>query len=360
MKAPLTCAQPAREKHLTIALDGIVFSLQKYGGISVYFRQLIDYLAKQKDLSTELLLENPLCQEVSFSSDSIHELNTKKRIFERLRRCRTPESASVFHSSYYRTSNKRNIPTVVTVHDFIYEKFRRGPKSWLHARQMHSSIRNAQAVICISNSTYQDLIELVGEVPGQKIYIIHNGVSSKYFPIENTSTVRPYMLYVGERRGYKNFRLVLESMRINRDLLLYCVGGGLLREEDFNGFDSSVVARVEHLGFLSEEELNRYYNGALCLVYPSSYEGFGIPVIEAMRAGCPVVCTNCKAVLEIGHDALQIAEGLDGHAFASAVTELTCADKRATLIKKGLKVASQYSWQSTHEKTLNVYRDLVA
>jgi mannosyltransferase len=99
------------------------------------------------------------------------------------------------------------------------------------------------------------------------------------------------------------------------------------------------------------------YNQAVCLLYPSSYEGFGIPVVEAMRAGCPVVSVECKAVMEVGGDALTIAEGLDPRALADAIIKTTSSDRK-NLIEKGLSMAQTYSWEKTHAKTLEVYRSL--
>jgi mannosyltransferase len=108
---------------------------------------------------------------------------------------------------------------------------------------------------------------------------------------------------------------------------------------------------------VDDATLNQLYNHAICLVYPSSYEGFGIPVAEAMRAGCPVVSVACKAVMEVGGDALTIAEELDPKAMADAILK-TVSSGRSDLIERGLSVAAAYSWEKTHARTLAVYRSL--
>jgi len=283
------------------------------------------------------------------------------RSLERFRSCRLPANATVFHSSYYRLPVHRTMPTVVTVHDFIYERFNSGPRRWIHMAQKHAAIRQAQAIICISEATRHDLEEWVGVRPDQQVHVIHNGVAKTYRPLSAlVPAPRPYVLYVGERGGYKNFGLVLQAMDLLPDLELRCVGGGALRAEELVAAPVSVRGRVRHLGFVDEEALNEIYNRAMCLAYPSSYEGFGIPVIEAMRAGCPVVCIDCKAVLEVGRGALTMAEAADPRLLAGAIERTGDPLYRSQIITAGLEVAQQYSWRATHARTLRVYRSLGA
>jgi len=339
-----------------IAIDGIIFSLQKQGGISVYFRKLLDYLKSQR-VQTTLTLDGPVRQGVSGCGAEVSVMRRRARFLERYRSCRALPGASVFHSSYYRRSNDGNLPTVVTVHDFIYERFSRGPRRWVHTMQKHNAICAAHAVICISESTRQDLLEHLGVRNEQAIHVIHNGVSAIFRPVALTPSSALYVLYVGLRGGYKNFALVLKAMEFLSDFELHCVGGGPLQPGELAGVPDSVASRVRHVGFVDDETLNVLYNQAVCLVYPSSYEGFGMPVVEAMRAGCPVVSVECKAVMEVGGNALTIAEGLDPRALADAILKTTSSD-RAGLIERGLSVAQAYSWEKTHARTLEVYRSL--
>lgn len=343
---------------MTITIDGIIFSLQQQGGISVYFNKLLDYLTVQHKPAT-LTLENPTRQELVGYGGDVSVLSRPARPLERFRTCRVLPGVSVFHSSYYRLPSEHRLPTVVTVHDFIYERYQRGPRQWVHTVQKNAAIRAAQAVICISESTKDDLLEFVGETPGQTIHVIHNGVSDGFRSLSLEPSATPYVLFVGQRGGYKNFRLALKAMAFLPDLELHCVGGGPIRPDELKSVPESVAGRVRHLGFVSDEELNVLYDRALCLLYPSSYEGFGIPVIEAMRAGCPVVSADCKAVLEVGRDALTIVAEPDPRAMADAILKTASSD-RASLVQKGLAVAQGYSWDATHRQTLEVYRSLGA
>ena len=342
---------------MNIFLDGIVFSLQRQGGISVYFRELLSYLCTH-EIPSVLLVEGHLQQDLCAANSAFSTVEyCRARILGRYRMCQLPDGDGVYHSSYYRSPNRRDVPTVVTVHDFIYERYQRGPRRWVHSTQKTEAIRAADAVICVSESTRQDLLRFVGETAGQKIYVIHNGVGNAFRNLSFRSSSAPFVLFVGSRVSYKNFGLVLAAMKFLPDTELHCVGGGPFLPQEFVNSTDSVLRRVRHLGFVSDSDLNVLYNTALCLVYPSSYEGFGIPVVEAMRAGCPVVCRDCDAVMEVGKDALTIVYEDDPRAIANAITE-TGSSARSMLIQKGFSVAHEYSWNTAHSQTIEVYRSL--
>ncbi len=345
---------------MTIHIDGIIFSLQQHGGISVYTRELLNHLVTE-GVSTVLTMETPISQLVDYNiSTSLLVERRGSRPIERYRCCRTTESASVFHSSYYRQPSQKLIPSVVTVHDFTYERFNAGLRKWVHMAQKHTAIRSAQAIICISEATRQDLEEFVGVRKEQQVYVIPCGVSKTFRPLPSKELVsKPFVLYVGARDGYKNFSLMLQALKSLPDFELHCIGGSTLRPDELAAVPLTVRRRVRHLGFVTDEGLNVLYNSAVCLVYPSCYEGFGIPVIEAMKAGCPVVSVDCKAVLEAGGDALSVVVDDDPRAMADAIAN-TLLSGRASMIQRGLAVAKGYSWDNTHRQTLEVYRSLGA
>lgn len=340
-----------------LVLDGIIYSLQRQGGISVYFNELLIRVA-QRGIAATLTLECPTVQTaVQAGKGSVRHLPIPARLLERFRDCRITAPA-IFHSSYYRRPSMRTCPTVVTVHDFIYERFARGPRQLVHSIQKMASIKAAQAIICVSETTRADLLHFIGTRGGQTVHVIPNGVSDNYYPLQLPSSGTTYILYVGERRGYKNFSLVIEALEFLPDLRIICVGGGAFRKEETGKWPEGIDRRVNHAGFVSDAELNALYNGALCLVYPSSYEGFGIPVLEAMKAGCPVVCTDCMAVREIGEAALTIAEAAEPRAIAEAIEKLAVNAYRQTAIEMGIEIARRYSWQRTHDMTIDVYQSL--
>ncbi|TAF37770.1 MAG: glycosyltransferase family 1 protein, partial [Alphaproteobacteria bacterium] len=210
-----------------IILDGIIFSIQRYGGISVYFKELLKVIANSS-YSVDLLLDAPLMQSLDDIAGSAKVTHRTARYFERFRPCRTSGKRGVYHSSYYRTpSSGPHMPTVVTVHDFIHEKFGRGLRSFAHSAQKRLAIKSAQAIICISETTKADLIDLVGIGAAQTVHVIPNGVSETFKPIAKSGNVaKPFMLFVGERRRYKNFRLAAQALAHLEGLELWAIGGG--------------------------------------------------------------------------------------------------------------------------------------
>ncbi|MDT9001257.1 glycosyltransferase family 1 protein [Paucibacter sp. APW11] len=351
----------------TLHIDGIIYSLQRQGGISVYFNELLARLWRDKSALT-LTLESPLLQgDISTRQLGAPACTICSRPARRLERYRSARvevgvrSPTVFHSSYYRRPENSAQPSVVTVHDFAYERLQSGPRRWIHSWQKFAAIRQAQHVICISEATRDDLLEYVGIRADQTLHVIPNGVSETFRPLNAASVptaTTPFVLFVGQRGGYKNFARLLQALSLlPADIELHCVGGGALHEDELAGVAASVRARVKHLGYVDDEALNRCYNEALCLAYVSRYEGFGIPVIEAMRAGCPVLSVPCKAVIEVGGNALLICDD-EAESIAAGIMCLTDQDERAKRRNAGLEVASGFGWERTYQATRAVYRAL--
>lgn len=346
---------------MKIVLDGIIYSLQRHGGITVYFNELLTRLYRANE-DFEIVTFNPALGTPAHFLDIKHKKVTS-RLGERYRPFRLPSGRSdntIFHSSYYRLPSVKSVPSVVTVHDFVYERSVRGARRWIHSWQKFAAIRAAQAVICISQSTLDDLQEFVGVRQNQSVYVIHNGISDIFSPMTGDSVLKPFVLYVGQRGGYKNFDALVRCMPLLPELELRCVGGGLFTSDEFVGMNENVRQRIHHEGFVSDRQLNTLYNQAACLVYPSSYEGFGIPVVEAMKAGCPVVSIDCKAVREVGGAALVVANSLEPEDMCNAILYAIAPLQRELLISHGLQIANKYSWDKTYLNTLNVYRGLIS
>lgn len=343
---------------MKIFIDGIIFSLQRYGGISVYFLELLSHL-KYKHVEFELMVSSDCALDFSQWSQVDAITYHKKRFLERYRDSLLKSNVGIFHSSYYRVPSCRGLKTVVTVHDFVYEKYISGFKKTIHSIQKNKAIKSADAIICISESTHADLLDFVGVSSDQQVHVIHNGVSSDFRPVHKKLPIhRPYLLYVGARSGYKNFQLLLAALKILPEFDLICVGGGKFKSDELKQCDSQTFMRIKALDFVDNLELNLLYNNAFCLVYPSKYEGFGIPVLEAMKAGCPVVSVDCRAVKEIGGDALVIAYQESVDSLAESIRTLHSSFLRQKIVFRGLARSQLYSWSSTHDKTLGVYSSL--
>lgn len=338
-----------------IRYDGIVFALQATGGISVLFGEMFRNLERygcEFDL-TRFSDNGP--------APSGRWIRQAARIGERYRRAVIGALGAdqIFHSTYYRLP-AQPCKVVTTVHDFTYEKFVRGPRSWVHSLQKNAAIRGADKIICVSSSTRADLLALLPDVSEDRIEVVPNGVSEVYGPLpEARRRPQDYVLFVGARQGYKNFRSVVTALSGMRDLSLWCVGGGAFAADERQFVERNLPGRWLHAGRVGQSKLNELYNDALCLVYPSLYEGFGVPVLEAMRAGCPVVAVDCSSIPEVSGDAAILLESGDPDEIRAAVECLRSGPLRARYIQAGLARAQLFSWDETFSGTLRVYEELL-
>lgn len=319
-----------------IYLDKIIFSLQNSGGISVYFDNIIRGLQSHS-------VESCFC-----GNDS--------RVLERYRRCKVSSHLGVFHSSYYRLPTRNMMRIVTTVHDFTYEMYAHGPARWIHSWQKNKAIRHSDIVICVSTNTAHDLMRYCPIQPN-RIRVIHNGVSETYFPLFESQIATNRVLFVGARSGYKNFNMAVGAVAAMPELELHIVGGGPLNKHEYRQLNALMPGRYSWLGRLSDEELNIAYNSAYALLYPSSYEGFGIPILEAMRAGCPVVAVNVSSIPEVAGEAALLVEYPSIELFSEALRQIPA--QRNELREAGFRQAAKFSWDRCFAETLAVYKELL-
>ncbi len=277
----------------------------------------------------------------------------------------------IFHLTYYRMPCRFGL-VVVTLYDTLMERF---PQFFLgsycdrvrHAKRQ--SLQAADHVICISESCRQDAIECFNVPPDRTsvIYLAAN-LSPNNFPgsIPSSLVDRPYLLHVGHRWEHKNFARLLQAfaaLSYSRDLLLVSVGG----LPDWSPSEVSwmqqlgIGDRVLKLGRVEDSTLHQLYQSALCTVYPSLYEGFGLPVLEALQAGGIVATSNTSSLPEVAG-----AAGIyfDPTQVETIVVALTHAielspQQRQTQIALGQKQASQFSWETMAQQTYQVYQQLL-
>ncbi|WP_231638310.1 glycosyltransferase family 4 protein [Piscinibacter sakaiensis] len=170
--------------------------------------------------------------------------------------------------------------------------------------------------------------------------------------------VSPFALFVGGRTGYKNFALAVEACAEVEKLHLFVVGGGPLAPAQRSLLELRLRGRYQYLGYVTDEELKRLYRAAYCLIYPSSFEGFGIPVLEAMAQGCPVVCLRIPSIEEIAGDVVLFCSDPTTHSLVVQLRRLLDPDLRDFLVKSGAKHARQFSWDATAERTSSFYKHI--
>lgn len=327
-----------------IILDGIIYKLQANGGVSVYFDELLKELNRRNCPYLTLRYGQ--------ARNRAGSVFRSTRVFERFRSVETPPGTNVFMSSYYRTPSSPTLPSVCTVHDFTYEVFLSGPRVQVHSAQKRAAIRRASDIICVSEATREDLYRFVGKPLGN-VHVLHNGVSTEFHPISCQEFHPAYLIFVGHRHRYKNFRVLVEALRYLPKIDLVCVGGESWALYEKSLVKSALKGQLRIERDVSQQRLNQLYNGAVCLIYPSLYEGFGIPVVEAMRAGCPVVACNCRAVKEAGGNALLVAKNNRPVEVAEQIGR-ALSRERPVIVEAGLQHSAQFSWVKTHTKTVQI------
>jgi glycosyltransferase involved in cell wall biosynthesis len=252
---------------------------------------------------------------------------------------------------------------VVTVHDLSFERDP-GLMSLRDRLVFRTAVpraaRRADRVLAVSERTKRDLIELY-DVPHERIVVTPNGVDPAFTPNGPREDGAPYALVVGTIQARKDPESAIKALALMDDSSLRLVfagpdkGGRASAEREARG--AGLAGRVEFRGHVPQDELAALYRGAACLVFPSRYEGFGLPVLEAMASGTPVVATTAGALPEVAGEAAILVEERNAAALAGGIERALADHDR--LAAAGLERASHFSWAETARLTVDVYRDLL-
>jgi mannosyltransferase len=358
-----------------VYLDNIIFNLQKAGGISVYWLELLRRFAASKDMVRIIdhgPADNISQREIPAGIDKLYEqspLPLQAIRYMPLSSSLALKGPGVFHSSYYRVSRQKDLANIVTVYDFTYEYFRPFLSRMIHSWQKRYALRRADGIICISESTRRDMLKLFPELAGKDIKVIYLGVSQEFHLVSDSN--RPdeiaeeiiaskYVVFVGSRASYKNFNMAVAAVAELADIKLLIIGGGKLSIREKSRLEHKLPDRYWHLAKIANETLNYYYNHAFCLLYPSSYEGFGLPVVEAMGAGCPVVAVNVSSIPEAAGNAALLADLPDAELFCREIKKLADPAFRQITVSQGLENAARFSWDQCFMETVDFYRRVFA
>jgi len=364
-----------------VLFDGEIFWRQSCGGISRYFCSLATALDKSGTAvrvaaplhRNEMLARLPprIMQGLMIGGPALltdRVMATANGSWMRAAAEARFRPAVVHHTYYFAVpSRKPERPRrVVTVHDMIPEIMPHlvpGEDRTIAAKRR--AVQEADHVICVSEHTRSDLLNLTGLPPGRVSVVYHGAddLPESSIAEDPQATTTPFILYVGNRGGYKNFVTLVKAFAATRSLVadieIIAFGGGPFSRDERHLFATLGVAdRIRQYGG-DDRALVRLLRTALVMVYPSLYEGFGLPPLEAMTQGCPVICSHAASLPEVVGDAALLFDPTSVDEL-SALLERAAVDQalRQDLVARGRQRSRRFSWDACAENTARIYASL--
>ncbi|MCX6122930.1 MAG: glycosyltransferase family 1 protein [Ignavibacteriales bacterium] len=364
---------------MNVLFDPQVFSFQEYGGISRYYCELFKQFTLMEGIEPSLIIEysNSHCLPELHSVEAKHffpsyRFKGRNEIIKLLNRMYVKRNfhlesrPDVFHPTYYDPyfiDLLGDIPFVLTIYDMSHELYPQlFSKFDFTAENKKKVSAKANRIIAISEHTKKDIVSLL-HIPASKIDVIP--LATTLSPTSMGNAVFPlpdkYILYVGKRNTYKNFSFLLEAIKtlsqLNIMSSLICAGGGKFTMQERKKIHrlqlSDKISQID----IHDNQLEYLYSKAQAFVFPSLYEGFGIPILEAFACGCPVLVSNRSSLPEVGGDA---ARYFDPESIPSLVERLAEVIEDKTLAEdmrtKGFNRSKLFSWENTALKTIETYK----
>ena len=268
------------------------------------------------------------------------------------------------YDAEWREAKRRGKRLVVTVHDLIPEHFNLTGPQYAGVSERREVLEAADAIVAVSQYTKDDIIATYG-LPAAKIHVIHNGVAQdkkRLSAVHLESPPPPFLLWVGRRAGYKNFFWFVRSVtpllwRTNWRVV--CTGGQAFGRKERLLLALLGLSRRFKVVCADEAQMAQLYREAICLVMPSKMEGFGLPLIEAMANGCPVVVPRAHVFPEIAGDAAAYYELGNAEEMRRQIALCTESRFRAALMAKGRSQAGRYSWEKSAKAVCKVYEGVM-
>lgn len=357
-----------------ILYDNQMFTFQRFGGVTRYFADLMYNLPAGEftfDIPMRYCENHYLTETYGQKYDKISfpdNYRIRRRIYQLANKHISWKAIKfndydIFHPTYFnpyflKSIKRRQKPFVLTIHDMTFERY---PQDVLiydrtipHKKRL---IAEADHIIAVSENTKRDIVELLGTDPS-RISVVHHG----YRDIVRAAPqiLDRYVLYVGERKGYKNFFPWLSAIRpifnLDPNLKVVCTGSMFTTSELKLFKKWNIADRLVHIS-ANDAQMASLYKYALCFVFPSHYEGFGIPILEAFANGCPVCLSNASCFPEVAGDAALFFNPGDAQSMQDTLKELLVSNAlRDELRQKGLQRSKEFSLEKMVERTCDVYR----
>ncbi len=342
-----------KAQRLTLIIDGIFFQLFKTG-IARLWQALLQEWLQTPHIKQIVVLNRagtmPEIQGVQYRKIPAYDYSKTDQDRQLLQDICNEEGADLFISTYYTTPI--STPSVFMAYDMIPETqgFDLKMPSW---REKHYGINHASGYIAISKNTALDLCKFFPHITSNEIQLAYPGVSEDFYPADEAeianfrkkyNITKPFFFIPGKRDEYKNgilFFKAFSQLPNKSDFSIVCTRGNKI-EAEFLPYLKGIDARV--FNFTDDSELRCVYSSAVALVYPSKYEGFGLPIVEAMSCGCPIITTPISAITEVGEEAVLYVQPDSVEEMYQALLKIQQPEIRVNLKQKGFQRASLFSW----------------
>lgn len=359
-----------------ILYDNQMFTFQRFGGVTRYFADLMYNLPAGEfvaDMPMRYCENHYVTETYGKKYDKLsfpHGYRLRRQVYSFVNKQISHSAVKyndydIFHPTYFspyflKAIKNRQKPFVLTIHDMTFERY---PQDVLiydrtipHKKRL---IAEADHIIAVSENTKRDIVDILGTDPS-KISVVHHG----YKPVAEVADrlFERYVLYVGERKGYKNFFPWLSAIRpifnLDPNLKIVCTGTPFTKHELKLFGKWNIADRLVHIS-ANDAQMASLYRHAACFVFPSLYEGFGIPILEAFANGCPICLSNASCFPEVAGDAALFFNPNDAQSMYDSLKEVLVSENlRNELRGKGLDRSREYSIERMVEQTCDVYRKL--
>jgi len=360
---------------MNIVYDFQAFSIQEFGGISNYYYQLVKNISEKKGNDAKIIIKysnNYYLDELGYY-DTVkffpeNRFKGRNEIIKRLNQkyfrktIKMNRNVDLFHPTYYDPYFLKlipNIPFVLTIHDMTHELFSKSFSNFDNTEKNKKILaQKAERIIAISESTKKDIVNIL-KIPETKIDVIYHASSISELTQIKPSVNLPerYLLFVGKRNTYKNFLFFLEAVSSMREKInIVCAGGGKFNFSELQILSKlNLSDRILQLN-VTNAELSYLYSNAVAFVFPSLYEGFGMPVLEAFSCGCPAILSETSSLPEIAGESALFFNPHKIESLRKVLEEILEDQKLAESITAlGYQRVKIFSWEKTAKKTIEVY-----